>query len=81
LILHIIIAGLMILSGSEKIIGLIPPEALSKYGLDQQMRLIGEGAILASALLMIPRTSSLGILMTSLGTARHAMAEPEPAVA
>jgi hypothetical protein len=56
LVLHIIIGGLMIL---------VPPEVLSNYGLDQQIRLIGAGAILAGVLLLIPRTSSLGIFLTS----------------
>jgi hypothetical protein len=36
-----------------------------KYGLATQARLIGVGAILTALLLLIPRTSSLGILLTS----------------
>jgi hypothetical protein len=65
LVLHILIGGLMIFTGSEKVIGLVPPEALAKYGLGEQVRLIGPGALLAALLLLIPRTSSLGILATS----------------
>jgi hypothetical protein len=65
LALHILIGGLMIFTGSEKVLGLIRPEALAKYGLGDQVRLIGAGAVLAAVLLLIPRTSSLGILLTS----------------
>ena len=65
LVLHVLIGGLMIFTGSQKVLGLIPPEALAKYGLGEQMRLIGAGALLTAFLLLIPRTSSLGILLTS----------------
>jgi hypothetical protein len=36
-----------------------------KFGLGEQMRLIGAGALLTALLLLIPRTSSLGVLSTS----------------
>jgi hypothetical protein len=65
LILHVLIGGLMILTGSQKILRLIPPDALAKYGLAEQMRLIGAGAVLTALLLLMPRTSSLGLLLTS----------------
>src|SRR5215468_6989686 len=65
LALHILIGGLMILTGSQKVLGMVPPEALARYGLGEQMRLIGAGALLTGLLLLIPRTSSLGILLTS----------------
>jgi hypothetical protein len=65
LVLHILIGGLMIFTGSQKVLGLVPPEALAKYGLGEQVRLIGAGAVLSALLLLIPRTSSLGILLTS----------------
>jgi hypothetical protein len=65
LALHILIGGLMSFTGSEKVLGMVPPEALAKYGLGEQMRLIGAGAVLTGLLLLIPRTSSLGILLTS----------------
>jgi hypothetical protein len=65
LALHILIAGLLILTGLQKVLGLVPSEALGKYGLDGQARLIGAGAILTALLLLIPRTSSLGILFVS----------------
>ena len=65
LVLHIVIGGLMIFTGSQKILGLVPPEALAKYGLDEQVRLIGAGALLTALLLLVPRTSSLGLLLMS----------------
>jgi hypothetical protein len=65
LVLHALIGGLLIVTGSEKILGLVPPEALAKYGLGEEVRLIGAGAVLTALLLLIPRTSSLGVLLTS----------------
>jgi hypothetical protein len=65
LVLHILIGGLLIFTGSQKVLGSVPPEALVRYGLGEQARLIGAGAILAALLLLIPRTSSLGILLAS----------------
>ena len=63
--LHVLIGGLMIFTGWQKILGLVAPEAMAKYGLSEQMRLIGAGAFLTALLLLMPRTSSLGILLTS----------------
>jgi hypothetical protein len=60
-----LIGGLLIFTGSQKILGSVPPEALVKYGLGEQARLIGAGALLSALLLLIPRTSSLGLLLTS----------------
>ena len=65
LVLHILVGGLLIFTGSQKVLGSIPPEALVKYGLGEQLRLIGAGAILCALLLLIPLTSSLGRLLTS----------------
>jgi hypothetical protein len=65
LVQHLLIGGLMIFTGSQKILASAPPEALTKFGLGEQMRLIGAGAILSALLLLIPRTSSLGLLLTS----------------
>jgi hypothetical protein len=65
LVLHTLIGGLMMVTGWEKVLGLVPPEALGKYGLAEQVRLIGAGAVLTALLLLIPRTSSLGLLLTS----------------
>jgi hypothetical protein len=65
LVLHILIGGLLILTGSQKVFGSAPPEVLVKFGLGEQARLIGAGAVLTALLLLIPRTSSLGILLAS----------------
>jgi hypothetical protein len=81
LLLHILIGGLMILTGSETVLGLVPREALARYGLGGQVPLIGAGAILAAVLLLIPRMSSLGILLTSAfwgGAIGSHMAHGEP---
>jgi hypothetical protein len=83
LILHIMVGGLMILTGSQKILGMVSPEALERYGLAEQMRLIGAGAIVTAVLLLIPHTSSLGTLMTSAfwgGAICTHMAHAEPYV-
>jgi hypothetical protein len=65
LVLHVLIGGLLIFTGSQKVLGSVPPEALVRYGLGDQARLIGVGASLSGLLLLIPRTSALGILLTS----------------
>ncbi len=66
--LHVLIGGLMILAGSGKAFGFAPPDVvqkMSEFGLSQQMQLIGWGELITAVLLLIPRTSSLGILLTS----------------
>jgi hypothetical protein len=65
LVLHMLIGGLLIFTGLQKTLGSVPPEALVRYGLGEQARLIGAGALATALLLLIPRTSSLGILLTS----------------
>ena len=65
LVLHVLVGGLLVFTGSQKVLGSVPPEALVRYGLGEQARLIGAGAILSALLLLIPRTSSLGILLAS----------------
>jgi hypothetical protein len=65
LVLHVLVGGLMILTGLQKLLASVPPEALTRYGLAEQARLIGAGAILTALLLLLPRTSSLGVLLTS----------------
>jgi hypothetical protein len=65
LLLHILIGGLLIFTGLQKVLGFVPPEALAKYGLGGQVRLIGAGAIFTALLLLMSRTSALGILLTS----------------
>ena len=65
LALHVLIAGPLILTGSQKVLGSAPPEALVRHGLGDQAQLIGAGALLSALLLLVPRTSSFGLLLTS----------------
>ena len=66
LALHILIAGLMLFAGSMKVLGLVPAEQLAELGrIGQRIWLIGTGEIITAILLVIPRTSSLGILLAS----------------
>jgi hypothetical protein len=65
LVLHILVGGLLILTGLQKILRTAPPEALVRYGLTEQAGLIGVGALLTALLLLIPRTLSLGVLLAS----------------
>jgi hypothetical protein len=68
LLLHILIAALMIFAASGKLFGSPPPEVLEllrKVGLDQQLKLIGTGELITALLLLIPWTSSLGVLLAS----------------
>ena len=37
LILHILVGGLMLFTGSEKVLGLVPAQALAKYGLGERL--------------------------------------------
>jgi hypothetical protein len=67
-VLHVPVAGLMIFAGLGKLCGFTPPEVLEKmreYGLEGQVLLIGAGELTSALLLLIPRTSSLGLLLTS----------------
>jgi hypothetical protein len=64
LVLHVLIGGLLIFTGLQKVLGSAPPEVV-KLGLGGQARLIGAGAIVTALLLLIPRTSSFGILLAS----------------
>ncbi len=67
-VLHGLIGGLMIFAGSGKLFGFAPPqivEAMGKYGLGDKLQLIGGGELITAVLLIIPLTSSLGVLLTS----------------
>jgi hypothetical protein len=64
-VLHGLIAGVMILAGSAKVFGLFPPEEVAKLGLGLPIQVIGVGELVSAILLLIPRTSSLGLLLTS----------------
>jgi len=64
-VLHGLVAGIMILAGSAKVAGLFPPEQVEKLGLSLPIQVIGAGELASAILLLIPRTSSLGLLLTS----------------
>ena len=64
-VLHGLIAGMMILAGSAKVFGLFPPEEVAKLDLSVPIQVIGAGELVSAILLLIPRTSSLGLLLTS----------------
>jgi len=64
-VLHGLVAGMMILAGSAKVFGLFPPEEVAKLGLGLPIQVIGVGELASAILLLIPRTSSLGLLLTS----------------
>src|SRR5436309_12273494 len=64
-VLHGLIAGVMILAGSAKVLGFFPPEEVAKLGLSLPIQVIGVGELASAILLLIPRSSSLGLLLTS----------------
>src|SRR6267378_5247480 len=64
-VLHGLIAGMMILAGSAKVLGFFPPEEAAKLGLSLPIQVIGVGELASAILLLMPRTSSLGLLLTS----------------
>jgi hypothetical protein len=63
--LHGLVGGIMILTGSAKVFGLFPPDQVAKMGLSLPIQVIGAGEIASAGLLLIPRTFSLGLLLTS----------------
>ena len=65
LVLHGLIAGIMILAGSAKVLGLFPPDAVAKLGLTGWITVIGVGELATAVLLLVPRTASLGVLLAS----------------
>jgi hypothetical protein len=70
LVLHVLIAGLLLMAGSSKLMGSPPPEMtdmLSKAGpgFVDNLRVIAIGEIVTAVLLILPWTASLGVLMAS----------------
>lgn len=63
--LHLLIGGVMIVAGAPKLLGLAPADHVEHMGLTGSVRLVGAGEIVTGMLLLIPRTLSLGILLTS----------------
>jgi hypothetical protein len=64
-VLNLLIGGVMIVAGMPKFLGLAPPDHVEHMGLAESIRLVGAGEIVTGILLLIPRTLSLGILLTS----------------
>ena len=67
LVLHVLMGGLMIFSGAMKLAGMVPPEATQKLpaGIIGHLKLIGGGELVTAILLIVPFTSSLGVLLAS----------------
>jgi hypothetical protein len=67
LVLHVLLGGLMIFAGVMKLSGMIPPEATQKIpaGISDHLKLIGAGELVTAILLIVPFTSSLGVLLAS----------------
>src|ERR1700752_4374133 len=64
-VLHGLVGGIMILAGSAKVLGLFPAEQVEKLGLSVPIQVIGTGELVSAILLLVPRTASLGVLLTS----------------
>lgn len=67
-ILLTLVAVIMLLAGSGKLLGFAPEmvvEQLEGFGLGNDLILIGLAEVASALLLLIPRTSSFGVLMTS----------------
>jgi uncharacterized membrane protein YphA (DoxX/SURF4 family) len=67
-ILLILVAVIMLMAGSGKLFGFAPEtvvEQMESFGLGGDLLLVGLLEVTSAILLLIPRTSSLGILMTS----------------
>jgi len=64
-VLHGLVGGSMLLAGSAKVLGLFPPEQVAKLGLGVPIQVIGAGELVSAILLLVPRTASLGVLLTS----------------
>ncbi|VTS04372.1 DoxX family protein [Tuwongella immobilis] len=67
-VMHVPVAGLMIMAGTFKLLGMIPPEEMAKMqesGMAEKITTIAIGEIIAALLLLLPRTLPLGALVTS----------------
>jgi len=61
-----LLGTLFLMSGSMKLMGGVEANTMfAKYGLDGKQMLIGMGEIIAITLFIIPKTSSLGVLLLS----------------
>ena len=67
-ILLTLVAVIMLMAGSGKLFGFAPEmvvEQMEGFGLGNDLFLVGLAEVASAILLLIPRTSSFGILMTS----------------
>jgi DoxX-like family len=64
-VLNGLVGGIMLLAGSAKVLGLFPPEQVAKLGPGMPIQVIGTGELVSAILLLVPRTASLGVLLTS----------------
>jgi hypothetical protein len=83
LVLHALIGAIMVFAGSAKLLGLFPAEEVAKLGLSVPIQVIGAGEVASAVLLLVPRTASLGVLLTSSfwgGAICFHMAKAEPFV-
>jgi hypothetical protein len=65
LALHCLVGAVMLLTGAIKVLSLFPAEHVEKMGLTNHIHMIGVGEIVSGLLLIIPRTTRVGILLTS----------------
>jgi NADH:ubiquinone oxidoreductase subunit 2 (subunit N) len=67
LVLHVLIAAFVGLAGSMKLLFASKElvEMMDKYGLGDKVRLLGAGEVVTAILLVVPLTSSLGVLLMS----------------
>jgi DoxX-like family len=65
-VLPVLLTALFVASAAGKLIGAKQVvEMFQKWGLDNEVLLIGSGELLSAVLFVIPRTHSLGILLLS----------------
>jgi hypothetical protein len=67
-VIHLLVGGLMIVAGSGKVFGFAPQEvvdSMSKHGFGDKLPLIGSGELITAVLMLVPWTSSLGVLLAS----------------
>ena len=64
-VLQGLVAASMLLAGSAKLLGLFPADQVEKLGLSVPIQVIGAGELVSAILLLVPRTASLGVLLTS----------------
>ena len=67
-VLTLLVGGMMLMGGVMKVLPNPAPDmvaGITKYGLQNQIQLIGSGELVSAVLLILPWTSPLGTLLTS----------------